>query len=175
MNTRWTLNIQARIGATCSTMYAGDTTHTVLISTLPPSPLSALFCGEELAHLLIWCCSFRQTCPWMRSTEPELEPLFSCRVTQHSLDALAAAWQAKLQVLRVCLCLCLRVRGAVWKAHVQHSESHYTMADCHGELKAGHKWRQRSENIVNATMVWSTVNETCRPLNRQNERNTEYS
>lgn len=52
----------------------------------------------------------------------------------------------------VCLCLCLRVRGPVWKAHVQHSESHYTMTDCHGELKAGHKWMQWSGSIVNAAM-----------------------
>lgn len=87
--------------------------------------------------------------------------LFSCRLAQYSLDVLAAAWQAKLQVLCVCLCLCLRVRGAVWKAHVQHSESHYTITDCHGELKAGLTWRQWSGNIINATMLWSTLDETC--------------
>lgn len=54
---------------------------------------------NKLAHLLIWCCSFRQTCSRMRSLL-----LFPCWLTQHSLDMWAAAWQAKLQVLSVCLC-----------------------------------------------------------------------
>lgn len=101
MNTWWTINIRARIGGMCSTMYAGDITRTVLISTLPPSSPSALYCGNEkktnkLAHLLSWYCSLRQTCPrtTLRCPHPSVPVAVSCWRLQHSLDVLAVAWHA---------------------------------------------------------------------------------
>lgn len=42
---------------------------------------------KKLAHLLIWCCSFRQTCPWMRSMEPRLKRSH-CRFLVGALTAL---------------------------------------------------------------------------------------
>lgn len=66
-----------------------------------------------------------------------------------SIPRIAVVLLARTVLIR-CVSRCMtsqasgdvRVRGAVWKAHVQHSESHYTTAGCNGGLKAGHKWRQ---------------------------------
>lgn len=50
------------------------------------------------------------------------------------------------------------------------SESHYTMTDCHGELKAGHKPRQWSGNIIHAMTLRSALKHTCRWQNWLNEK-----
>lgn len=61
------------------------------------------------------------------------------------------------------------------KAHVQvkRRESHYSMTA--SLLKTRHKQRQWRGNIINATMLWSTQNETYRHQKWQNERYTEYN
>lgn len=134
----------------CSTMYARDRTHAVLISTLPPSSLSALFCGKKKtctsAYLMLFILG---------------RLVHECaRRSPNSSVPITVVLSARTVLIR-CVSCCMtsqasgdvRVRGAVWKAHVQQSESHYTVTDCYGELKAGHKWRQWSEHMINAKML----------------------
>lgn len=82
----------------CSTMYAGDITRTVLISTLPPSSLSALFCGKKNQKNLHICSSdavhlgrlVHECALWSPDSSAPIAVFLSV-LSQHSLDVLAAA------------------------------------------------------------------------------------
>lgn len=90
--------------------------------------------------------------------------LLSCQLAQYSLDVLAAAWQARLQVLCVCLCLWEGERHCLESTYATHWVTLH-----HDRLSQWIKGSTRMEavvrkHIINATMLWSTLNQTATEL-----------
>ncbi|MEQ2313495.1 hypothetical protein AMECASPLE_002644 [Ameca splendens] len=120
----------------CSTTYAEYVTHCVYFNLATKLSVSNILCEKKI---YLHICLSDNVHLGRLVHEPGYERCRHC--TRHICLLLLDL--PKLQVLRVLFVAPSECeKCAVWKAHVQRNTSHYTVTDCHCELKLEHKRRQ---------------------------------